>query len=149
MKNIVFTCFTVLILCYSCNDSPTENDNQNESSIEIDNLIPESGSTITVNDTISASLLYSIADDIQSAFGFSVSIKFVSINEGETFSIGTSADIEVVQREGAVTLEYPLDIIWNHQNLKHPISCYFNLHKETSETSSTIIARTVEINYNE
>ena len=75
MKIIVFTCFTVLILCYSCKDSPTENINKTESSIEINNLIPESESTITSNDTLIASLLYSIADDIQSDFGFSISIK--------------------------------------------------------------------------
>ncbi len=148
MKKIFITCFSVLILCPSCKDSPTDN-NKTESSIEINNLIPEPGSVITSHDTLTASLLYSISDDIQSDFGFSISIKFVSIIEGQTFSVGPNSQIEVMQKEGNVTLEYPLELIWNHQNLKHPISCYFYLHKMTSETTSTVIARTVEINYNE
>ena len=149
MKLFVFTFLAVLLAFISCKESPTENNNVSETSIEILYLAPESETTITSNDTIIATLRYSIADDIQSEFGFSISIKFTSTLEGRTFSIGPNSTIELTERDGDVTLDYPLDLIWNHSDLKHPISCYFYLHKYTSETTSSVLAKTSEINYYE
>lgn len=149
MKVTIFIFVAVSLLFISCKNSTTESTNDTETFIEILNLAPEPGSTITLNDTIIATLRYSIAADIESQFGFSISIKFASTVEGRTFSIGPGSGIELNEKNGDVTLAYPLDIIWNHSDLKHPISCYFYLHKKTSETSSTVIAKTTEINYME
>ena len=149
MKTPLFICMAILICLNGCEDNPTESNLNSESSITIVSLIPEPESTITSNDTIRATLAYSIASDVQSDFGFTISIKFVSIIEGQTFSVGEAAQTELILREGNVTMNYPLELIWDHQNLKQPVSCYFYLHKMTSQTSSSVLARTTEIGYNE
>ncbi len=149
MRVTVFMLITVSLLISSCKDSTTDSNNEMESTIEILDLSPEPQSVVSAQDTIKAVLKYSIAEDIHSDFGFSISIKFVSTTEGRTFSSGPDAEIELTERDGEVPLQYPLELIWNHSDLKHPISCYFYLHKQTSETSSTVIAKTEEISYME
>lgn len=149
MRVTVFRLITVVLLFISCNDSTTDSTNETESTIEILDLSPEPGSVVSSQDTIKAVLKYSIAEDIHSDFGFSISIKFVSTTAGRTFSIDPNAEIKLTERDGEVSLQYPLEFIWNHSDLKHPISCYFYLHKQTSETSSTVITKTEEISYME
>ncbi len=151
MKVIKIIIATLFLLLISCKESTTEsnNDNNNETFIEILSLVPEVESILTVNDTIAASLRFAIAEDIQSDFGFSISIKFVSVVEGQTFSIGPQSSVELSERTGTVNLSYPLEQIWLNNNLKHPVSCYFYLHQKLSETSSKVIARTTVIIYTE
>jgi hypothetical protein len=149
MRVTVFMLITVALLFISCNDSTTDSTNETESTIEIRDLSPEPGSVVSSQDTIKAVLKYSIAEDIHSDFGFSISIKFVSTTAGRTFSINSNAVIKLTERDGEVPLQYPLELIWNHSDLKHPISCYFYLHKQTSDTSSTVITKTEEISYME
>jgi len=149
MRVTVVILITFLLLFISCKESTTDISNERESTIEILDLSPEAQSIVSSQDTIKAILRYSIAPDIQSEFGFSISIKFVSTTAGRTFYIGSNAEIEITDRDGQVILKYPLDLVWNYSDLKHPISCYFYLHKETSETSSTVIAKTEEIDYME
>jgi len=119
------------------------------SSVAITSLSPDPGATVTPKDTIIASLRYAIADNVQSDYGFQVSIKFESTTPGTTFSVGETAQVDLLEREGNVTIEYPLQTIWNFQNLKHPVACYFYLHKMTSVNSSIVIAQTVRIAYQE
>jgi hypothetical protein len=134
----------------SCKESVTESQNDDEQTyIEVKTLIPEVNTLISANDTIRAMLEYAIAEDIISDFGFSLSIKFDSKNEGETFSIGSDASIVLNEKKGTKSLEYPLNQIWSNENLKHPLGCYFYLHQMTSETASKVLARTPIINYSE
>lgn len=149
MRVTVFILITVALLFIFCKDSTTDNPNETKSTIEILDLSPEPGSVLSSQDTINAVLRYSIAKDIHSDFGYSISIKFVSTTAERTFSIGPSAEIKIIERDGEVPFQYSLELIWNHSDLKHPISCYFYLHKETSETSSTVLAKTEEISYME
>ena len=141
----------VVLLLFSCKESATEsnNDNIKETFIEILKLSPQAESVLTSQDTITASLQIAIAGGIQSDFGFSVSIKFASKIEGQTFSTGENSSITLGTKTGNVILEYPISQIWSNTNLKRPISCYFYLHQMTSETASKVIARTAEIKYNE
>lgn len=149
MRVTVLMLITVALLFISCKDSTTDSANETKSTITILDLSPEPLSVISSQDTIKAVLKYSIVEDILSDFGYSISIKFVSTTAGRTFSINPNAEIELTERNGEVPLQYPLELIWNHSDLKHPISCYFYLHEQTSDTSSIVIAKTEEISYME
>lgn len=149
MKLCFILAITLLLVFHSCKDNPTENENESETWINIVKLTPQPQSVVTLSDTIKAELSYSISDDIQSDFGFRVSIKFVSTTEGQTFSLGDAAKVGVSEKVGTAFISYPLNLVWDYYKLKHPISCYFYLHKVTSDTTSTIIAKTEEIIYNE
>jgi hypothetical protein len=149
MKLCLILGTTLLLLFHSCKDNPAENENESDTWINIVDLIPESQAVVNSNDTIKVELSYSISDEIQSDYGFRISIKFVSTTEGQTFSLGDAAQVEISQKQGTVSLNYPLNLVWNYDKLRRPISFYFYLHKMTSETSSTVIAKTEEIIYNE
>ena len=151
MKVIVSVLIFVLLLTISCKESVTESngDNGEETFIKILELSPDAESILTSQDTISALLQFSIADEIQSDFGFSLSIKFVSKIEGQTFSTGSNSSITLGPKTGEVRIEYSLAQIWSHANLKHPVACYFYMHQMTSETASKVLAKTAEIKYTE
>ena len=149
MKTTIY--FTILVLFISCKESITNNDNETKSTIEILDLSPEAKSVVSSQDTIKSLLRYSVAKDIQSEFGFKIAILFVSTSAGSTFSIGPNNMINVTDKDGEIRIEYPLEFIWDEANLKHPVSFYFYLEEVTSRTalgeSSTVIAKTEEINY--
>jgi len=153
MKVAGFVFLPFLLLLFSCEDNATTSNDETKSTINILNLSPETQSIVTSQDTIKALLEYSIGKDVTSEFGFLIAILFVSTTEGKTFSVGPNNQIELVDRDGEVTLEYPLESIWNNIELKHPITCYFYLEKITAETplgrSSVVIAKTEAINYME
>ena len=138
------------VLILHCGESTTQSEEENaETFIEIESLDPQANQVLSATDTIRASLKYAIAGDISSDFGFSISIKFASKTIGETFSIGAPAAVDISERSGTTSIEYPMELIWSNQNLHHPVSCYFYLHQMTSETASKVIARTPEIAYSE
>jgi len=149
MKGYASITLMAVFLLFACKDNPTEGNNAAATYIEVAELVPAAGSMISASDTIAAILKYAIDNAVQSDYGFSISVKFTSVNEGQTFSIGQDTDISLTEKAGTITHTYPLDMIWNHADLKHPVSCYFYLHKETSQTSSTVIAKTAEIKYTE
>ncbi len=149
MKVYASITLMAVFLLFACKDNPTEGNDSATTYIEVIDLIPQTGSTISASDTIAAVLKYAIDNAVQSDYGFSISVKFASVNEGQTFSIGQDAEIVLTEKTGTVTHAYPLDLIWNHADLKHPVSCYFYLHRKTSQTSSTVIAKTAEIKYTE
>ena len=131
MKLYIIFITSLILGLYSCKDSPTENESESETWINIVDLTPQSQSVVSSIDTIKAELSYSISDEIQSDFGFRVSIKFVSTTEGQTFSLGDAAQVEISEKKGTVSLNYPLNLVWNYDKLRRPISFYFYLHKMT------------------
>jgi len=140
-----------MLLQVACKKSATgsEKTDENGSSIEILSLSPPAESIVTSADTIFAELSYVIADDIDSPYGFTVSIKFQSVAENQTLSLGTEASIRVFNKKGQLRLVYPFASAWRSSDLAHPVSCFFYLHRYVSESTSTVIDKTERITYRE
>jgi len=150
-KCLVIVCLFLMLLQNGCKKSATESDPLNEtgSSITITSLSPAAGSVVSSLDTIRADLAYVIADDEVSDYGFAVSVKFQSVIENQTLSLGEEAMITVSDKKGQVNLVYPLTSAWRSSDLAHPVSCFFYLHNYVSETTSSVIAKTERISYEE
>lgn len=119
--------------------------------ISIRSLLPTLKDNFSKSSTISAQLNYAIAEEEKSDYGFEISIKFVSTQNNTTFSMTTdSSNVPVSEKEGTVTINYPMEIIWDNPRLKHPVTCMFYLHKKTSSSgNSTVIAKTIPITFYE
>ena len=105
--------------------------------------------TLTAKDVLKAQLAYHIAAKEQSDYGFAVSIKFQSTIPRSTFSDGKQGVIAVTQKEGVLTLTYPMAALRHRAQLHRPITCYFYLHRTTGPGRSTVIARTKPIVFQE
>jgi hypothetical protein len=149
MKRELIVCLLLFLFFISCKDNPTESETDSDTWIIVEEITPLAQSVLTAQDTIEATLEYAISNEITSDYGFTVSIKFTGTTAGQTFSIGSAAAVSITERKSTVSLNYPLELIWNHSSLKHPVSCYFYLHQYTSTTSSKVIAKTDEIVYQE
>ncbi|RAK70445.1 hypothetical protein [Hymenobacter edaphi] len=94
---------------------------------------------------LTAKLAYRLGPREQSAYGYTVSIKFATTNPGRTFSRGLDGERAVTQRRDTLTLSYSMTQVLGNASLKRPITCYFYLHRNTSATSSEVIASTPPI----
>ncbi|MDB5268687.1 MAG: hypothetical protein JWP58_1727 [Hymenobacter sp.] len=105
--------------------------------------------TLTEKSVIRAKLAYHLADAEQSAYGFSVSIKFQSTNPRMTFSDGVQGQATVTARHDTLTLEYPVAAIRRNDRLQRPVTCYFYLHRYMAPGRSVVLAKTGAITFQE
>ncbi len=126
--------------------SPAVGAENPESSLELTNISPGPIETRLTEETVlSASLKYSIDLPKLKRKKYFVSIIFGStegddswFNEERT-RLGTDR-VYLTEPEGAVTLEYPLDAVWNDKRLKHPITVRFVLLERSGSRSSRSVA---------
>lgn len=118
-------------------------------SLTLTTLTPTAGATLTRASTLTAQLAYSLAATETSPYGYRVAIQFAKVNSTTTTAINPSS-INLTERTGTVTLQYPLELIWDRTNLAlaHPITCYYYLQR-VNATNSTVIAKTAAQSFTE
>ena len=147
MRKIILIIIMVFI-SIGCKKNLDEEFSGYSNNITIVSLNPAQGDIISSSTTISSTLSYKINEREVSTYGFQISIQFLN-TDGNTFSISTNYEDRVIinNREGSVTINYPMNLIWSYAELVHPVKCQFNLIKNISETSGIVLASTEVINF--
>lgn len=110
-------------------------------SLKLVTVTPAAGSRISAASTINAQVDYTLADDEQSSYGYTVFMQFKT----SSGSVG-SASVTVTERAGRVDLAGPLSSFW--ARIEHPVTCYLYLGRKTSTSGTTPIQR-VELTFTE
>lgn len=110
-------------------------------SIKLVSVTPAAGSRISANTTINAQVDYTLADDEQSPYGYTV---FMQFKTGSGSTGPTS--VAVTERAGRVDLSGPLSSFWSR--IEHPVTCYLYLGRKTSPSNTTTLER-VELTFTE
>lgn len=118
-------------------------------SLTLESLTPATGAKVARTSTLTAQLKYSLADSETAPGGYRVAIQFATANSTSTFAVGAST-VTLTERQGTVTLRYPLELIWDLTNpaLARPITCYYYLQR-VNGSSSSVIARTAAQTFTE
>jgi len=121
---------------------------KSEGSIELISLTPEAGSTVDRQSTIVAQLRFTIDNFKDKKDRYRISINFQDRNtRAATFSKGPGGMITLDQASGTVTLEYPLDRIWDDPKLRKPLRVYFYLHERTGKNETVVLDMTDAIEF--
>lgn len=121
---------------------------KSEGSIELISLTPEAGSPVDRQSTITAQLRFTIDNFKDKKDRYRISINFQDRNSrASTFRKGPGGMITLDQASGTVTLEYPLDRIWDDPKLRKPLRVYFYLHERTGKQETVVLDKTDEIQF--
>jgi len=143
MKFIMAFISIILFFCISCTT-----ESSTETYIKIVDISPEPETQLTYEDTLTATLDYSISDEHTSDFGFGIIILFVAKPENGGFIPNSNSGFKFQSKRGEMTIEFPLSEVSVHANkIVDPIALYFKLEKWISNQASEIIASSDEITY--
>jgi hypothetical protein len=132
-----------LFFCISCTT-----ESSTETYIRIVDISPEPETHLTLADTITATLDYSISDEHESDFGYGIIILFVAKPEYGGYVPHSWSGFQFQSRRGKMTIDFPLSKISDHAHkIIDPIVLYFKLEKWISNQASEIIASTDEVAY--
>ena len=132
-----------LLFCISCTT-----ESSTETFIKIVDISPEPGTHLTLADTITATLDYSVSDEDKSDIGYGINILFVAKPEYGGYVPYSWSGFQFQSRRDKITIDFPLseDSV-DAYKINDPIVLYFKLEKRISNISSEIIASTDEVAY--
>lgn len=140
--SMVFISIIFIFLTSCTTESSTE------SYIKIVNISPEPETHITLVDTITATLDYSVSDENTSNFGYGINILFVAKPEYGGYVPYSWDGFKFQSRRGKLTIDFPLtEVTTDSHKINDPIVLTFKLEKWISDLGAEIIASTKEVVY--